>query len=157
MWFFRRKQKYSRKEDKPVTLDEILKGIDELSDEEKAKVKSKMDDLYKAEDEREIDKIEEEKAEDSETKDEKAEEKDEESEEIAKDVDEVEEEVETHEEKTEDNSGNTPLEQIIRKAVADEVKAAIASLTKPGKEETEPTPATEKDKKSLASIEAIYS
>lgn len=78
---------------KKLTLDEILQGISELSDEDKAKVKDKMEDLYKAEDEREIDKIEEEKADDKEDKDEKAEEKQEESEEVGKDVDEVENEV----------------------------------------------------------------
>lgn len=84
---------------KKLSLDEILEGINNLSDEEKAKVKTKMEDLYKAEDEREIDKIEKDKAEDSETKDEKSEEVNEESEEIGKDVDEVEEEVETSESK----------------------------------------------------------
>ena len=82
---------------KKRTLDDILKDIDELSEEEKAKVKAKMDDLYKAEDEREIDKIEENKAEDTETEDEKAEEVKEESEEIGKDVNETEEEVEKDE------------------------------------------------------------
>lgn len=149
-----------------MTLDEILKGIDELPEEDRAKVKDKMDDLYKAEDEREIDKIEEERAEDPETKDEKEEEKDEESEEIAKDVDEVEETAEDdehseehaeehHEEHPE--SASTPFEQIIRQAVAEEVKNAIAALVKPSPEEKEPTPTSDKDKKSIDEIEAIYS
>ena len=79
---------------KKISLDEILKGIDALSPEEKEKVKAKMEDLDKAEDEREIDKIEEEKADDAEVKDEKGEEKEKESEEIGKNVDEVKEEVE---------------------------------------------------------------
>lgn len=137
-----------------MTLDEILKGIDELPEEERAKVKDKMDDLYKAEDEREIDKIEEERAEDPEKEEEKKEEKDEESEEIAKDVDEVKEEVKTDEESKSEEAG-TPLEQIIRKVVADEIKAAMAELVKPSKGESEPTPAT--DKKTLKEIESIYS
>lgn len=75
---------------KKITLDDILKGIDNLSDEEKEKVRDKMADLYKAEDEREIDKVEREKADTDEKADEKGEEEDEESEEIGKDVDEVE-------------------------------------------------------------------
>ncbi|MBO7214001.1 MAG: hypothetical protein J6V66_00740 [Clostridia bacterium] len=78
---------------KKLTLDEILKGIDELAPEDKDKVKEKLQDLNKAEDEREIDKIEEEKADDVEVKDEKKDEKEEETEEIGKDVDEVEDEV----------------------------------------------------------------
>ena len=154
-----------------MTLDEILKGIDDLPDEEKAKIKAKMDDLYKSEDEREIDKIEEDKSEDSEEKDDKSEEVDEESEEIGKDVDEVEEEVrededleteedrddaeENHEEKDEEKS-STPLKKLIRDAVAQEVKAAFAAMTKPSAEEAEPTPASEKEKKALASFDAIY-
>lgn len=103
---------------KSLTLDEILKGIDGLSDEEKEKVHAKMQDLYKAEDEREIDKIEEDKAEDTETADEKAEEVKEESEEIGKDVDEVEEEVKddeteeaTEEQATEETSEEETTEE----------------------------------------------
>ena len=141
-----------------MTLDEILKGIDELPEEDRAKVKDKMDDLYKAEDEREIDKIEEERAEDPETEEDKEEEKEEESEEIAKDVDEVEETAEYAEHSEEHpESASNPLEQIIRQAVAEEVKNAIAALVKPSPEEKEPTPASDKDKKSIAEIEAIYS
>ena len=83
---------------KKRTLDEILKDIANLSDEDKAKIKDKMDDLYKAEDEREVDKIEEDKAESPETKSEKKEEVEEESEEIGKDVDETEDEAEEDEE-----------------------------------------------------------
>lgn len=83
---------------KKRTLDEILKDIANLSDEDKAKIKDKMDDLYKAEDEREVDKIEEDKAENTETESEKKDEVKEESEEIGKDVDETEDEVEEDEE-----------------------------------------------------------
>lgn len=83
---------------KKLSLDEILKGIDGLSDEDKAKVKSKMEDLYKAEDEREIDKVEEEKADNAEVAEEKGEEEKAETEEIGKDVDEVESEVKDGEE-----------------------------------------------------------
>ena len=39
---------------KKLSLDEILKGIDELPAEDKEKVRTKMQDLDKAEDEREI-------------------------------------------------------------------------------------------------------
>lgn len=97
---------------KKLSLDEILEGINNLSDEEKAKVKTKMEDLYKAEDEREIDKIEKDKAEDSETKDEKSEEVNEESEEIGKDVNEVEEEVETSESEETDKAEETEDEAV---------------------------------------------
>ena len=79
---------------KKLSLDDILKGIDELPAEDKEKVHAKMQDLYKAEDEREIDKIEEEKADNTEVKDEKGEEVKEETEEIGKDVDETKADVE---------------------------------------------------------------
>lgn len=89
---------------KKITLDDILKGIDNLSDEDKAKVRDKMADLYKAEDEREIDKVEKEKANSDEKADEKGEEEAEESEEIGKDVDEVEEDFEDEPEKDEETA-----------------------------------------------------
>lgn len=92
---------------KKRTLDDILKDIDELPEEEKAKLKEKMDDLYKAEDEREIDKVEEDNAENAETENEKAEEVKEENEEIGKDVDETEEEVEK-DEASEEGSEKAP-------------------------------------------------
>lgn len=99
---------------KKLSLDEILAGIDNLSDEEKAKLKAKMDDLYKAEDEREIDKIEEDKADDTEKADEKAEEVKDESEEIGKDVDEVKDDVASDEgesvEQVEEAPAETPEE-----------------------------------------------
>lgn len=76
--------------EKKYTPDEILDLINALPEDERAKLKAKFDDLYKAEDEREIDKIEEDKTDSPETADEKAEEVKEESEEIGKDVDEIE-------------------------------------------------------------------
>ena len=75
------------------TAEDIIKLYDKLSDEEKEKVKShfgeKVEDIEKAEDEREVDKIEEDKAETEEDKEDKAEDVKEESEEIGKDVDEA--------------------------------------------------------------------
>ena len=82
---------------KKYTPDEILDLINGLPEDQKATLKAKFDDLYKAEDEREIDKIEEAKTDDTETADEKAEEVKEESEEIGKDVEEIEEEGEKDE------------------------------------------------------------
>lgn len=82
---------------KKLTLDEILKGIENLSDTDKAKVKENLKDLYKAEDEREINKIEEEKSDNAETAGEKKEEVAEESKEIGKDVDEIKKEAKTDE------------------------------------------------------------
>ena len=96
---------------KKRTLDEILKDIANLSDEDKAKIKDKMEDLYKAEDEREVDKIEEDKAENPETKSEKKEEVEEESEEIGKDVDETEDEAEEDEEEESEPTEETDEEE----------------------------------------------
>lgn len=97
---FKKIKKLFKKENKHMAnLDEMLKS---LSDEEKKELRAKLQDLDKAEDEREIDKIEEEKADSSEKADEKKEEKNEESEEIGKDVDEIEEKIE--EEKAEEES-----------------------------------------------------
>lgn len=76
--------------EKKYTPDEILDLINALPEEDRAALKAKFDDLYKAEDEREIDKIEEEKADSPEVADEKAEDVKEESEEVGKDVDEIE-------------------------------------------------------------------
>lgn len=104
---------------KKITLDDILKALPELTDEEKAQLHEKTSDLYKAEDEREIDKIEEEKADSDTEADEKADEVKEESEEIGKDVDEVEEEAaedgdpeaeEAEAEKEDEGDGAEPYE-----------------------------------------------
>lgn len=110
---------------KKLSLDEILKGIDELSPEEQEKVKSKMQDLYKAEDEREIDKIEEEKTDDTEVKDEKAEEVTEESEEIGKDVNEVKSEVEG------EKPTAQPKEQAEATETTEEVEKTVPTDTPP--------------------------
>ena len=75
---------------KKYTPDQILELINDLPEEERSELKDKFNDLYKAEDEREIDKIEEEKTDYPETSDEKAEEVTEESGEIGKEVDEIE-------------------------------------------------------------------
>lgn len=89
---------------KKLTLDEILKALPALSPEEKKQLHEKTSDLYKAEDEREIDKIEEEKAETPEKADEKADKVNEESEVIGKDVDELEGKAKEIEEKDEGES-----------------------------------------------------
>lgn len=102
---------------KKLTLDEILEGIKDLSDEDKAKIGEKMKDLYKSEDEREIDKIEAEKSDDGEVKDEKAEEVSEESEEIGKDVDEVKDEVA-------DDEAETDAKEESDESVLDETESA---------------------------------
>lgn len=112
---------------KKVTLDDILKGIDNLSEEDKEKVRSKVADLDKAEDEREIDKIEEDKA----GTDEKADEVDEESEEIGKDVDEIEEEEELDEEPAseEEHGENDDLLEEPQEAIPEWGKAILARLS----------------------------
>ena len=95
---------------KKSPAEDIIKKFEALSDEDKEAVKKslfgeKAEDLEKAEDEREIDKIEEDKAETPEKADEKKEEVKEESEEIGKDVDEAE-----ADEKTEDVPAETEVE-----------------------------------------------
>ena len=79
--------------DKKSPAEKVIELFDKLSEEDKNTVKShfgeKAEDLEKAEDEREIDKIEEEKADTEEVKEDKAEDVKEESEEIGKDVDEA--------------------------------------------------------------------
>lgn len=126
---------------KKLSLDEILKGIEELSPEEKEKVKDKMQDLYKAEDEREIDKIEGEKTDDPEVKEEKAEEVTEESEEIGKNVDEVKSEVEGAE------TTAQPEEQAEETATTEEVETVP----------TDTPPDTTQDKKAEENAEVSLS
>lgn len=67
--------------------DRLKELYDTLDDDEKSKFKAEIEDINKAEDEREIDKIEENKAENATTADDKAEDVREESEQIAKDFD----------------------------------------------------------------------
>lgn len=116
---------------KKVTLDDILKGIDNLSDEDKEKVRAKVADLDKAEDEREIDKIEEDKAGTDEKAAEKAAEVDEESEEIGKDVDEIEEEEELDEEPAseEEHGENDDLLEEPQEAIPEWGKEILARLS----------------------------
>ena len=79
--------------DKKSPAEKFIELYEKLSDEDKEVVKShfgeKATDLEKAEDEREVDKVEEEKADSEEVKEDKAEDVKEESEEIGKDVDEA--------------------------------------------------------------------
>ncbi len=96
---FEKIKKFFKKEKKKMAdLDKMLES---LTEEEKKDLKAKLQDLYKAEDEREVDKIEEEKADSSEKAEEKREEAKEESEEIGKDVDEIEEKIEDEKSKEE--------------------------------------------------------
>ena len=119
---------------KKLSLDDILKGIDALTPEEKAKVKEKIGDLDKAEDEREIDKIEETKADTEEVKEEKGEEVTEESEEIGKDVDEIKETAEGEETPEEETAEEVTPDDIPEdteqdKAAEDNAETVIKGLT----------------------------
>lgn len=143
---------------KKLTLDDILKGIDSLSDDDKRALRAKIEDLDKAEDEREIDKIEEEKATDPETEEDKGEDVNEESEEIGKDVDEIEEEAaedgdpvaeaaeeekaeeETEEKETEDHHDDTAkLYEMVSdlKKTVEALAARMDADAENGKEEEE--------------------
>lgn len=82
---------FKKKEEKSP-FETIMEAYNSLSDEDKDKVRATLQDVEKAEDEREVDKIEEDKAENIEDKDEKSEEVNEESEEIGEKIDEVEDE-----------------------------------------------------------------
>lgn len=82
---------FKKKEEKSP-FETIMEAYNSLSDEDKDKVRATLQDVEKAEDEREVDKIEEDKAENVEEKDEKSEEVNEESEEIGEKIDEVEDE-----------------------------------------------------------------
>ncbi len=92
--------------DKKSGAEKVIELYNSLSDNDKEKVKThfmdKVEDLEKAEDEREVDKIEEEKADTKEVKEDKAEDVKEESEEIGKDVDEAKAEKPTEEVATEE-------------------------------------------------------
>ena len=94
--------------EKKSPAEKIIELFNKLSDEDKEVVKShfgeKTTDLEKAEDEREVDKIEEEKSDSNEAKEEKAEEVKEESKEIGKDVNEAFAEEPTEEEVAEDST-----------------------------------------------------
>lgn len=98
---------FKKKEEKSP-FDEIMEAYHSLSDEDKDKVRKSLEDVEKAEDEREIDKIEEEKAEDIEKKDEKSEEVNEESEEIGEKIDEVEDEEKSDDGEEDEKSEEEP-------------------------------------------------
>ena len=88
-------------------------------------VQDKVEDIEKAEDEREIDKIEEEKADTTEKADEKAEEKNEESEEIGKEVDEL------KDDKTDDELLDAKIEiELLRNGVRDDKMGVAKKLAK---------------------------
>lgn len=127
---------------KKITLDEILKALDGLTPEEKQKIHEKTADLYKAEDEREIDKIEEEKADTAADADEKAEEVSEESEEIGKDVDEIKdeaaedgdplaEEAEEDEDEESEEEGDDDAEEEIPEAQPEEMPDEQPEVVEP--------------------------
>lgn len=130
---------------KKSPAEDIIKKFEALSDEDKEAVKKslfgeKAEDLEKAEDEREIDKIEEDKADDPEKADEKKEEVKEESEEIGKDVDEAEadektedvptETEETAETETEKEEDKADIEEDVKKhdEVMDGFNARLSAL-----------------------------
>ena len=118
-----------KKGDRPMALfgekkspvDKLWEAFDKLPDEDKASFKARLEDIDKAEDEREIDKIEEDKAEEPEKAEEKKEEVREESEEIGKEVNEAEEEAEVDvEPKEEPEAEVEPVEEPVEEEKAEE-------------------------------------
>lgn len=119
--------------DKRTPAEKLLDAYNKLSEEDKKEfhshLKEKVEDVEKAEDEREIDKVEEEKADTKEVKDEKAEEVAEESEEIGKDVKEGETEETAEEEKEpeaeEDEGEIEKAEEDVEKAKDNKIDALV--------------------------------
>ena len=119
--------------DKRSPVEKLLDAYNKLSEEDKKEFHShlqeKVEDVEKAEDEREIDKVEEEKADTKEVKDEKAEEVAEESEEIGKDVKEGETEETAEEEKEpeaeEDEGEIEKAEEDVEKAKDNKIDALV--------------------------------
>ena len=119
--------------DKRSPAEKLLDAYNKLSEEDKKEFHShlqeKVEDVKKAEDEREIDKVEEEKADTKEVKDEKAEEVAEESEEIGKDVKEGETEETAEEEKEpeaeEDEGEIEKAEEDVEKAKDNKIDALV--------------------------------
>ena len=119
--------------DKRSPAEKLLDAYNKLSEEDKKEFHShlqeKVEDVEKAEDEREIDKVEEEKADTKEVKDEKAEEVAEESEEIGKDVKEGETEETAEEEKEpeaeEDEGEIEKAEEDVEKAKDNKIDALV--------------------------------
>lgn len=103
---------------KKSPFEKLLDDYKNLPEEDKKKFHAEILDVEKAEDEREIDKVEEEKAESPEVKDEKAEEVKEESEEIGEKVDETEDLDEKDEDKEEevDDETKEELEEEVEEA-----------------------------------------
>lgn len=113
-----------------VTFEDVLEYLKTASDDEKEKVKATMEDVDKAEDEREIDKIEEEKAQTPEVADEKEEEVKEESEEIGEKVDEAESEVQGEEAAdTEEQSDDAPADTQQDEMAQDNTAEVIKGLS----------------------------
>lgn len=107
--------------EKKSPVDKLWEAFDKLPDEDKASFKARLEDIDKAEDEREIDKIEEDKAEEPEKAEEKKEEVGEESEEIGKEVNEAEEEAEVDvEPKEEPEAEVEPVEEPVEEEKAEE-------------------------------------
>lgn len=109
--------------EKKNPYDKLKEMFNSLSDEEKSKFKAEIQDIDKAEDEREIDKIEEEKTDEPKVMEEKAEEVNEESKEIGKDIDKAEDmeepkveeepvETETSVEEVEEQPMEEPVETV---------------------------------------------
>ena len=105
---------------KKSPVEKLWEDFGKLSEEDKAGFRAKLEDIDKAEDEREVDKIEEDKSESPEVEDEKKEEVGEESEEIGKDVNEAEDEAkvdveeepaEEPKEEVEEPIGEEPVEE----------------------------------------------
>lgn len=119
--------------DKRSPAEKLLDAYNKLSEEDKKEFHShlqeKVEDVKKAEDEREIDKVEEEKADTKEVKDKKAEEVAEESEEIGKDVKEGETEETAEEEKEpeaeEDEGEIEKAEEDVEKAKDNKIDALV--------------------------------
>ena len=108
-------------------MADLDKTLESLSDEEKKELKEKIQDLSTAEDEREIDKLAEEKADDTDVAEEKREEVKEESEEIGKDVDELEDKIE--DEKAEETAKDDKSDDRLGR-LEEEVGTILDLLTK---------------------------
>lgn len=110
-------------------FDKLLEDYNNLPEEDKAKFKASIEDVEKAEDEREIDKVEEEKAEAPEKADEKAEEVKEESEEIGEDIDKAEEEAHEEEQPAEEEEAEEEHESEEDKEAEEEAEEDVEDAT----------------------------
>lgn len=105
-------------------FDKLLEDYNKLPDEDKAKFKASIEDVEKAEDEREIDKIEEEKADTAEKADEKSEEVNEESEQIGEDIDKAEGKAEEEEKAPEEETKEEEVDEDAEEEVREDVDEA---------------------------------